>query len=217
MQNLSLNEPVLERWLTSSLFVPDNLFLPVDAYANLLFRPLQESRGTLGVFLKKEVDPYRGVQDVRWKAYAADPGGIDLLKSEYEAAALRLVITESVNFVIVKVSPLNENLTKSKGKQAYLADLIQTVVKTEAADHHWRFSLPEDLNASWDQRLISNVGAVPIRDVESRHDRADILIWNDSVYFMFYKKVDQLEGFLPGDKWFSSEARAAMRTSLNQP
>ena len=211
MQNIKLNEPVLERWLTNSLSVPDDQFVPAEAYPKLLFRPLQESKGVMGFFLKDEVDPYRGVQGVQWKAHAAEPGGLDLLKSEYEAGGLHLVVTEGRNFMIVKVARSNESLAKSKSKRDYLAGLIEAAMKTEAAGQQWQFELPADLDTSSNQRLISNQGARPIKDLNSRRDRADIVLLNDSVYFVFYKKVDQLEDFLPGDEWFSPEARAALK------
>lgn len=211
LQKLNLNEPTLERWVAGALFVPGNQFVPVDAHRDLLFRPLQESKGALGFFLKEEVDPYRGVRDVRWKAHAAEQGGLDLLKSNYEAAGLNLAITEGRNVVFVNVSRKNESLAQSKSKRDYVAGLIQVAMKTDATGHNWEFQLPADLDQSWNQRLISNSGAGPIRDLQSRHDRADILLLNDSVYFIFYKKIDQLEDFLPDDEWFSPEARAALK------
>lgn len=210
MQNLNLNEPILEQWLVRSQSVPDNFFAPADAV--LLFEPLQQSKGTMGVFLKEEVDPYRGVEGVRWMAYAADPGGIDLLRSsEYVAAGLRFVITESRNFVIVKVTASDANATRPRNRQAYLTNLIQTVVNTETTSHRWQFALPTNLDTVWEGRLISNQGAPPISELQSRHDRADILILNDTVHFLFYKKVDQLEDFPPEDAWFGTQARAALR------
>jgi hypothetical protein len=217
LQKLNLNEPILERWLAGALFVHEDQFVTVDAHPDLLFRPLQESKGALGFFLKEEVDPFRGVQAVHWKAHAAEPGGIDLLKCKYEAAGLQLVIIEGRNLVFVNAARTNESLAHSKSKRDYVADLLEIVVQTRMTDHHWEFQLPADLEQSWNQRLISNNGARPIKDLQSRHDRADILLLNDSVYFIFYKKIDQLEDFLPDDKWFSPEARAALKNAPKNP
>jgi hypothetical protein len=213
MQNLNLNEPVLEKWLTYCWSVPEEMFVPVEAHPKLLFRPLQESNGALGVFLKEEVDPFRGVEGVRWKAHAAEPSGIDLLKSVYQAAGLQVEITASRNFVIVKLAKLNETLAKSKNKRDYVESLVRVAMKTDSLDHHWKFQLPADLETSGDPQLISNAGAPTIKELASRHDRADILLLSGSVYFIFYKKVDQLVDFLPDAEWFSPEARAAIKTT----
>jgi len=213
LQNLNFNEPILERWVRGAFSVPDNLFVPVDTAPDLLFRPLEESKATIAFFLKEEVDPYRGVKDVRWTAHAAQQGGMDLLKSNYRAAGLRLAITEGCNVLFINISKVNESLGQSRSKRDYVDDLIKVAMKTETRDHHWEFQLPPDLDQSWNQRLISNRGASPIRDLQSRHDRADILLWNDSVYFIFYKKIDQLEDFLPDDQWFSPQARAALKAA----
>lgn len=218
MQNLNLNEPLLERWLNGALLVPGSAFVPADAFPDLLFRPLLESKGVLGFFLKKEVDPYRDAQGVHWKAHAADPGGLDLLKSgEYEAAGLRLTITESRNVVIVEAARAGETLATAKSKRAYVDGLVQAVVQTDSEDQHWEFQLPGEIETAWEGRLISNKGASPLKDLESRHDRADILLLNGSVYFVFYKKIAQLENFLPDDQWFSPETRAAIAKKQGRP
>jgi hypothetical protein len=115
--------------------------------------------------------------------------------------------------VFAKVSRADEGLAQSKSKRDYVAGLIQTVIKADTPDHRWEFKLPADLDQSWNQRLISNSGARPIGDLQSRHDRADIYLLNESVYFIFYKKIDQLEDFPPDDEWFSPEARASLKTA----
>jgi hypothetical protein len=46
----------------------------------------------------------------------------------------------------------------------------------------------------------------------SRHDRADILILEGEVHFLFYKKIEQLLEFLPGDEWFSPKARTDIQS-----
>ena len=212
MQVISLNDPVLDRWLNESICVPDESFVPLNGKDKLFFRPLQESKGSLGVFLKEEVDPFRGLTGTKWLVHAADPGGIDLLRSKYEAAKLHLAVTESINFVVVKAMPIGRSLSVVKDRQAILQGLIQSVVKTDTIDRQWKFSLPTDFTR--DPMLISSSGAPPLRDLQSRNDRADILLWHDAVYFVFYKKVEQLEGFPPEDRWFSPEARAAIRPTV---
>ena len=128
-----------------------------------------------------------------------------------------MVVTESTNFVVVDASPLGGDASNPKNGYTYLTDLIDRVVKTDSANHHWQFQIPRDLVMSQGSRLISNTGAVPLNALQSRHDRADILLWDNSVYFIFYKKREQLEDFLPADKWFGAEARAAIQSQVKKP
>jgi hypothetical protein len=217
VQNLNLNEPILERWIVKSLSIPDNQFVPIDAIADTLTEYQEQSRGNLSLFLKEEIDPYRGGKSGKWYAHVAEPGGIDLLRSDYQVAGLQLSIREGQNFVVLKAVSNTENLSAVNNKGDYITRLIERIVKTETVGHKWKFEIPNDINSSWQQRLITNKGASSIKELESRHDRADILLWNDALYFIFYKKIDQLEDFLPDDKWFNAEARAAIQRRLKRP
>jgi hypothetical protein len=213
MQSLNLNEPIIERWLTTALAMSIDQFAPFDQ--NLFFRPMQEAKGVLGVFLKEGVDPYRGVKNVQWIAHAAEPGGIDLIRGEYDAAGLRLYLTQNRNFVIIKVNAPSTSLLQARSKADYLMFLVQTVIKTQSADHDWRFELSSNIVNELKPILISNIGAPPLKDLKSRHERADILLMNDSVYFIFYNKIEQLEEFPAADQWFSPAARNSIKTFLN--
>ena len=213
VQNLNLGEPLLERWLAGSLQLPDEAFVPVGDLADFLFRPLQESKGSLSVFLQPDVDPHRQPQGVRWQVHAADRGGIDLLRTDYDAHGVQLSLRENVNFVVLRASRLERSLSQANTRD-YVSGLIQAVVKTAGSNHHWVFELPQDLDARWEGRLISSENAVPLKDLGSRYDRADVLIWQGTVHFIFYKKADQREDFLPDDSWFTSQARAQIRARL---
>jgi hypothetical protein len=217
MQPLSLNEPLLAQWLAYSFSMAEGSFLPIDRHADLFYRQLQESQGTASLFIKVDYDSHRGNQRVVWQAHAAAPGGIDLIRGEYDVGDLRLVVIESNNLLIVKTSPISAELSRRAGSRTYLENLIARLVEAETADHRWEFQIPTDFGASQAPVLVTNRGGSRVADLESRHDRADILVWNDSVYFIFYKKIPQLEFFQPGDKWFSPQARAALREQAKQP
>ncbi|MFN0103522.1 MAG: hypothetical protein ACKV2U_15695 [Bryobacteraceae bacterium] len=203
MQNLIFDDPMLEQWIRGALLLPDEQFSPIEPLAALLARPLTESKGTLSVFLQERVDPHRGAPGVRWSAHA---GGMDLLRAKYKAAGLQLAVTESVNFAFVWAG-----LAPAEDRRAYLEELIRTVVKTDTVGHHWQFDLPSQVDGLWEFLLISNRGAPSLRNLESRHDRADLMLWSDTAYFLFYKKVDQREGFQREDGWFSAAARGALK------
>lgn len=210
MQDLNLNEPILERWLKKSLAVADSQFVPTQDHAALLFEYLEQSRGTTSVFINAPADPWRGAKAGEWRAHAAETGGIDLLKNEYSMAGTKLLLLEGFNFMLIRATPAQSVQAGANNQRDAVGALIRSIVKTDSADHHWQFQLPDDLGASQRPCLISNVAAPPLRDLNSRHERADILLWNGAVYFIFYKRIEQLEGFLPDDAWFSAPTRAAL-------
>jgi len=210
MQKLNLNEPFLENWLEQSLSLPESQFVPAQRHAALLFEYLEQSRGTTGVFLEKRADPWRGANAGEWKAHAANPGGIDLLRNEYTADGVKVLLLEGRNLMLIRAIPLGPSLAETKNKRELLNDMIKKIVKTNSLEHHWQFRLPNDLDTSWEQRLISNERAPQLRDLASRHERADILLWDGAVHFIFYKRIEQLESFLPSDTWFSAQTRATL-------
>ena len=214
VQSLNLSEPRLERWLIGSLGLPDEAFIPVGELAELLFRPLQESKGSLSVFLQPQVDPHRQSEGTLWQVHAAERGGIDLLRTDYEAEGLTLSLRENVNFAVLRVSRLDTPLSTAGSKRGYVVALIEAVVKAEGSNLRWVFELPQDLETNWEGRLISNQNAPPLKDLSSRYERADVLLWQGKVHFIFYKKADQREDFLPDDSWFSPQARAQIRARL---
>lgn len=205
---LNLNEPIRENWLNKSQIIKDKSFVNIKPRSKLAYMQLYESKAIMEFFLKKEFDPYRSGVDTRWSAYAAEQGGIDFIRGIYEAQHHNFVITESRNFIVVNVTPDKETQHKITDKKKYLKNFISTVVKTYSSYHNWTFTLPDDLTTSWDKRLITNTGAPPIEELESRDDRVDIVTFERTVYFIFYKKIAQLEDFRPADQWFDPEDRA---------
>lgn len=201
MPNPIVQDPMLEQWLRGALLLPDAPFTPIDPASSPLFaRPLLESKGAVSVLLEERVDPHRGIPGVRWGAASA--AGMDLLRAHYQAAGLHLTLTESINFVFLRAGA-----APPSGRRAYLEGLIRTVVKTNTVGHNWEFALPPEVENRWDSLLLSNRNAPPLGDLQSRHDRADLLLWEETAFFLFYKKVDQKEGFQRLDQWFSAEAR----------
>jgi len=220
MHNLELNEPLLAGWLEKSWAVADAQFVPVDRHANLLFEYLEQSKGSTGVFLAPAADPWRGTKPTVWKAHAAEPGGIDLLRTEYAVAGANIVLLEGRNFLLVRATPIEPALagaTRLEHPKHFIERLLGNIVKTDTGDHHWRFQLPDDLVDSAQPRLISSEHAPPLKELESRHQRMDILLCDGAVYLVFYKRIEQLEGFLPDDRWFSAPARAALAADRRTP
>jgi hypothetical protein len=215
MSSLEVTDPLLKEWLTRLFSVPEDRFLGPETYGDLLTLPFHQSRAGIGSFLRPSVDPYRGAQGVQWKAHAGNPGGIDLLRCEYDADGLRLTLTESNNFLLVRAMKQGEEFSTARDRRQYLQEIVREAVNCDAFDHRWSFKIPGDVGAERATQLIPNAGSPPlVSAIQTRHDRADILIHEGKVYLVFYKKIAQLEDFLPPDQWFSAEARAAIRAGL---
>jgi len=205
----TINEPVIEDWLSRTLNKPAEAFVPLENLPFSVARPLEESKGTLGIFVNKDVNPHR-LPDIRWKAHAADPyirGDMDLLRADYQAIGLQVRLTESINFVFLEVKQVVPG-TLTGGGTAYLRGLIAAVVNSESGRLRWVFDVPEDIDTAPKPALIRSRGAPSIKDLQSRFDRADLLAGNSSACFIFYKKVDQLEFFQREDRWFRRPAAA---------
>jgi hypothetical protein len=212
MTNLRVDEPVLQQWLSQSVALPDGVFASTSGLSDVLFDPMFESRAGMASFLRQAVDPHRGeIPGIEWRAHAAERGGLDLLRTDYQVEGLRLRLTESNNFVVLQALRPPRGLLDSPDKRRYVGDMINLVVQTSAANHAWKFELPAVLDASDGAKLISNVGAPRLADLQSRDDRSDVILFGEWVLFVFYKKIGQLEGFLPGDRWFSPAARAGLQ------
>ena len=207
MPMTTVNEPVIEDWLSRALDKPAEAFIPLDDLPFSVARPLEESRGTLGVFVNKDVNPHR-LPDIQWKAHAADShvrGDMDLLRANYQAIGLQVRLTESINFVFLEVKQVAPG-TSTGGRTAYLRGLIAAIVNSESGRLRWEFDVPEDIDKVPKPALIRSRGAPAIKDLQSRFDRADLLTGDSSVCFIFYKKVDQLEFFQREDRWFRRSA-----------
>jgi hypothetical protein len=207
VQAQDLDHPII-RSARQAMLLPDSEFVPVVQASKDLAEAWQISKGALGFFLVHEMDPFRGVKAVQWMAHAAEPGRSDLLRAVYRAAGLEVRLTESINFVTVQ--DCGQPLKHISNKRAYVEDLIGKVVRLHTEDHEWQFELPSNEEFNRSEELISTRGAPALKDVETRNDRADILIINDSVYFIFYTKIAQMDGWAHEDSWFPAEARRAV-------
>jgi len=209
LQSHDLDHPVLRRAMRAVL-LPGTSFVPVQPFSTDLAEVWQASQGNLSFFLVKDVDPYRGAKDVHWTAHPAGPDGGDLLKAQYEAAGLQLTLLESANVVTLQVSQPENPFPSAPDKSTLIQELIRKVVLLNTADHKWRYDLPPDLNSDSTPRLITTHNAPPINEIQTRDDRADIVIWNGSLYFVFYSKIAQMDGWAAEDHWFSPEARHSL-------
>jgi hypothetical protein len=169
-----------------------------------------ESAAATSVFLQEDFDPHAKVINAVWRASsAAYPGGMDLLRADYQMRGRQLTLFEGINVVLVRVL-VPERLAK-QNRRGTIEKLVGSIVATDTPDRRWRFTYPTSLEELPEPVLITTEGAPALRDVKGRHDRADIVLWSREVVFVFYKKVEQYVFFQPDDRWFGPKARQLLQ------
>ena len=212
MSDLRLQEPLLDRWLSTVRSLPDAAFVPLRGTADLLLRPMVESEASTSIFLQEDFDPHAKVMNPIWRASAAYEGGMDLLRADYQMRRRQLTLFEGVNVLFLRVSEPEELMKQDRRR--WIEDLVRSIIATETPYHRWRFAYPAGLEELPEPVLVTTEGAPALRDVQGRHDRADIVLWSREVMFVFYKKVEQYVFFQPDDRWFGPKARQLLHQGL---
>ena len=212
MIDLRLQEPLLDRWLSTVRSLPEPAFVSLRGTADLLLRAMLESAAATSFFLQEDFDPHAKVIDAVWRASAAYPGGMDLLRADYQMRGRQLTLFEGVNVLFLRVS-VPEQLAK-QDRRGWIEDLVTSIVATDTLHHRCRFAYPTSLEELPEPVLITTEGAPALREVQGRHDRADIVLWSREVTFVFYKKVEQYVFFQPDDRWFGPKARQMLHQDL---
>lgn len=206
-----IDEPTLRGWLQGALTRPPAAFAPSAPAWDQLVKYLLESSGACSLFIQHDVDPHRGAPGGAWTAHVAQgEGDLDLLRCEYRAGDLDLVLTEGANFLALEVrSPVVLN---ERGIKSLLERVVQLKAPADAGrGRAWRLTIPSDVKLIAGTHRFTNAGAPPVDEVQSRDDRVDVLAIDGRLVLVFYKKIEQLVGFGPDDAWFDAATRAKLR------
>jgi hypothetical protein len=207
-----VDEPTLRKWGEAALTLPATAFVDLAPAKELLVGVLTESSGAASLFLEPAFDPHRGATGGRWTAHPAGETKLDLLRCEYRAAELSLVLTEGANFLLLEVR------RASAPTPAALRDLLDRLVQTDAPvegdePRAWKVDLPTGVDLTQGTHRFTNEGAPPVSDLQGRDQRVDVLVVGGRVFFVFYKKVEQLIGFAKADAWFPAAAREKLKAA----
>lgn len=211
----SFGEPLFDKWVRLALFTPSAAFAPIDGKGGNLARRLAESRAMASNFLKPAFDPFR-INGVHWLARAADAGGADLLRADFQASNMPAQVTTGQNFLLLRVTP-PWPLAGDAATATRLADLIGAAVNTDTADHTWRFDVPPRDYPPDTPVLITSRDAPNVASVEDFNARADVLVYGGNVHFVFYRKIHQTLGWPADDQWFDGDARTDLAPPRGGP
>jgi len=139
----------------------------------------------------------------------------DLVRHDYRAAALALRVVESRNytFVFIEQPPILE--TAAEKRKAVVEQTAHAVLRMDDARwpqlaHTWRFVLPALVEEG--TRFSTRPTELP-EGMPSWTSRVDGGVHHGELYFLCYKKRDQMQGFLNSQSWFDPEFRSQHETS----
>ncbi len=190
-------------WIEVVERTPPESFRWVGDFAALPEPPMADSLAWCRAIFVPAASPHHPPNAARHAFHLADvdPGPADLLRHEYRAMDLDLVVTEGANFVLIRA----------------MADPRKSVHAIAAAV----IGLP------WEGRPAAP-GARPLRLAEPRgedvlvstnpeehpmsalewSDRIDAIVRRGAVYLLCYKRRSEIMGFLHDGQWFDDEFRA---------
>lgn len=137
-----------------------------------------------------------------------DPGPADLLRHEYRAADLDLVVTEGVNFVLIRAGTAPR---KSVNATASALIALPWEGRRPASPGERTVRLPEP--SGEDVLVSTNPEEHPMSAVEWS-DRVDAVIRRGAVYLLCYKRRSETMGFRHDGQWFDDDFRQQAPASL---
>lgn len=210
IDNLEIESPLVESWLTYAVRVPETGFVPRSKVPKLVREPVVQSKAISGFFYKPDFNPHRQAEAVEWSVHAASRGGVDLLRARYEAQGLELEVLEGRTFVLLQAKARDADTVFSHGRRAHVTVLLGRLVELSTWSHTWTIHLPDEVDDLSRTFVVSNEGAPAVSDLHDHNDRMDVLIEGNSTGFLFYKRIGQREDFEPADAWFSQTDRTEL-------
>jgi hypothetical protein len=165
-------------------------------------------------FFTPGVGPYEPSQRVRRAVHRATVSTPDLVRHEYEASGLRLTVTEGRSFSLIVIARESLDilaLTEAERRNA--------VARAAAALFHADcvagrcFRLPETLAEG--VFFSTNPGADP-RLLGAWQDRIDGGIRAGELFFLLYKRLSWIAGWLNGSEWLGPGQSALLSRPAGQ-
>jgi hypothetical protein len=154
--------------------------------------------------------PYDTSARVRRAVHRATASAPDLVRHEYEAAGLHLVVTEGRSFALVVVSRADADvLGLSEGDQKSLsARIAAAILHPVGTKGGVCFRFPERIEEG--SRFSTNPDADP-RLLGVWSDRVDAGIREGALYFLLYKRLPWMMGFGDAFSWLRDDVRPFRR------
>jgi hypothetical protein len=211
-------EERIQQWLGLVWRLGLNDYTPLDDLTTLPdgARVAQDSRSWAGQFLTSAANPYEGRRTVRRTVHRATADTFDTLRHEYEALGKRLVMEETVNFLLLTVDspPADLQATNERTKQEEIQGLAALVLRMsgtrvaenlQPAPYQWVLRFPTPIAEG---ARFSSAPEQDLRRMWSWASRVDGGIHRGRVYFLAFKKRESTSGrnITPdGQHWFDGK------------
>ena len=195
-------EDLAWHWIEAVERTPPESFRPVSDFAALPEPPMADSLAWCGTMFVPAASPHHPPNTARHGFHLADvdPGPADLLRHEYRAVDLDLVVTEGVNFVLIRAVS-----APRKSVKAIASALIALPWEGRPARPGERtVRLPEPRGE--DVLVSTNPEEHPMSALEWS-DRVDAMVRRGAVYLLCYKRRSQTMGFRHDGQWFDDDFR----------
>ncbi|MCC6557623.1 MAG: hypothetical protein IT372_32115 [Polyangiaceae bacterium] len=153
-----------------------------------------------------EASPHLGGRAPRRGYHVARARTMDLIRYEYEACGLELVVTEGRNFVLVEVGRAGPEVLGGGARRRAAIERIAGLI--------FRDGMAGELGRP------RRAGREVVFEVNPRRDpllqaggaqRAEVGVAGGRLYFVRYKKLPQRVGFLNARQWFGDEVKRSGR------
>lgn len=156
--------------------------------------------------LLPEANPYTEARRARHGFHVATADTPDLLRHEYTAVGLAIILVEGRNFGLLKVERrcLDVLSLPRKARARAIDDVAARILRPDAGRPP---IFPFDAPVEEGSRTSTSPEIDPLLMASSR-EREEAGICCGCVYFLYYKRVSQLAGFLSPTQWFEDEFRS---------
>lgn len=199
-------EARLREWLAAVARVPPEAFTPVESFEQIPGAARADSWFWCDSIFTDELNPHNEALEPRHAFHLATDDTPDLLRHEYTAGGLDLVITESRNFMLVQIARASVDLLALCGsdRDAALRRLAATMFKGERGRDALPRAAPPDL---CEGATFSSNPAVDPALLTCWNDRTECAIQGGCLVFLLYKKPSQRAGYANAQQWFDESFR----------
>jgi hypothetical protein len=173
-------------------------------------------------FFSQEANPHDPCAEVRWQIHLSTADTFDLLRCEYAVGGIRLEVIESRNFTLIQVhEPSADEILKHREPErgAEVLRIAGVLFNMPGNTTAYGTNVPAFRllpTISGECVFSTNAGADPFL-LPLWSERVDAGIHAGKIFFLYYKKISQLAGFLNAQEWFEDDVRSRFASQQRAP
>lgn len=193
------NEYIIGAWLDAIDRAKEEDFVPLKEEDARPDEAWQESELWMECFVDPEASPYHKSSQAEHSLHLASGDTFDLLRHSYRYEDLELIVTESANMIQIVAHKPGTNPLEVSDKKAFLDETASTILRAENSDKIWTFQYPDQIDEG---TIISSDASANLYTLASWRDRVDMVIRNDRIHLLCYKRTAGRIGFRNDQDWF---------------